>query len=388
MARDLERSLKTGKQEWLAFIEGRAISTSLLIQLLSHKYRRQKSVTVSPQAIIVEEGKRLRLPERLTTRSLTEYELSVVLFRKGEGSPTQALLIRRRVFPFHIFVTKELRQEDTEELEYASLNEERVTTLIGNNGYFMFDFIDEYFTGQLHPVINIDTKEQAALIVQELEKPSLVRQALNTLYRELNSLLAEVANLATNETHRRVETKKQHFFQQVEDALNLASKTIPPMTTEATSFLQLALPDEEDEVGEDEASHSDALFKELQQLLQFVLLVVKTAPQIDSLYIEVVEGVRLGPAEVTHRIRRITNRILSHVDELNVPYIDVLMEKSLGFGQRDYERLAGDEQFITYAIMSHTLSATLHPKIMLIGPQQGGEVTPIKSQPLILGVSY
>lgn len=393
MAQTLAKVLKAGEQEWRAFIEGSAISTSLLIQLLSYKYRRQKAVSVRPQAIIVEEGHRLPIPEPLVTRSLIEYELSVVLFRREERS-IQALLIRRRVFPYLLFATKELAQEDTEQLEYEFLEEETVTTSLSNNGYFILAFIDVYFKAQRGTEFTMDTEEEASLIVQELEKPTLVRQTLATLYRELNTLLADrrvVAATTTNETRRRVETKKQHFFQVIKDALTLTSRAMPTLTAEATCFLQLPVLSKDDD--EEEEAHSDSLFKELQQLLQFVLLVVKTAPRGKprpiSLYIEI-NGTEYGPTKVIRRVWRLTNRILAHVDELNVPPIDTLMQAKLGFGQHDYERLIGDEQFITFAIISNTLPTTPYPKVMLLGPreeQQGTRVIPLKSQPLILWVT-
>lgn len=381
MAEDLAKSINTGKQEWNAFIEGRALSTSLLIKLLRYKYRRQKSIAVNTQITIVGAGGQLKLPALLPSHSLKEYELSVILYPRANNRVIQALLVRRQVSPFTLFVTKELAQQNTTNIKYVTLLEEFPP--LTDNGYFVFAFLDAYFSNRATQ-FSLDTKIQASLIVQDLKKPSLVRETLNRLYSDLNTLLRDAA-ATSDDIRRAIETKKQQFSGVVKAALDLSSSVLPPLV-DATGFLELQVPSEDDD---EKLGTADSLFKELQALLQFLLLVSKSGPHTNPAKIEL-NGVAYGPDKMSKRAYRLSNRILMHVDELNVPPIDALMQTKLGFSQRDYERLIGEEQFITFAIMSHTLDlvkSPLPPKSLLIGPRRDRNRLVLLPPPLILWVT-
>ena len=363
MSKKLLGSLKgVGEQEWRAFVDGITLSTNLLIQLLTLRYKRQRSILVNPQATIVTENTQLVLPEPLQGHSLIEYELIVVLYRKGEKF-LQTLLIKTRGYPFVQFVTQELLAtlRLTGKLTYKDAG-----PIPMDNGYLMFAFLD-YQLGDRPSVTTLGAKQSAAAMVRELEKPHRVRENLNAVYRDLNALLLD--DMATSETQKQIETKKQHFFQLVENALDLTLNEMPVLASAATSFLRLEqqVLDHEDELTQD---YSDTLFKEIQALLQFMLLVAKTSPSTVPSNIEL-RGAELRPDEVARYVRRTTNRILIHVDELNVRAIDTTMEKTLGFSQADYEGLISKKPFIPCAIMRHVMMMTgISPLMQVIASDE------------------
>ena len=360
MSKKLLGSLKgVGEQEWRAFVDGITLSTNLLIQLLTLRYKRQRSILVNPQATIVTENTQLVLPEPLQGHSLIEYELIVVLYRKGEKF-LQTLLIKTRGYPFVQFVTQELLAtlRLTGKLTYKDAG-----PIPMDNGYLMFAFLD-YHLRDKPSALTLGPKQSATAMVRELEKPHRVREKLNAVYRDLNALLLD--DTATSETQKQIETKKQHFFQLVENALDLTINEMPVLASAATSFLRL----EQQVLNDEEEDYSDTLFKEIQALLQFMLLVAKTSPSTVPPAIES-RGVELRPDEVARYVRRATNRILIHVDELNVRAIDTMMEGTLGFSQADYEGMISKKPFIPCAIMRHVMMMTgISPLMQVIASDE------------------
>ena len=353
----LPRLLGIGQEEWTAFEEGRLLSPSLLLKLLTHRYRKQKQIQVNPvlRRIEVDDTVKVPLPPLLAPDSVLVYELSVIVYiLKDSTSTSIGLLIRGKAYPFVLYVgAPSLVDElaDDNEVEY------RVNDAKGSE-YFIFDFLSVYTGIEEKRLATSEPRELAAAMIDELGRPRHFRESLITLYKEIDQLLTSGGD---DDISRKVETKKRAFYQIVVQTVQIADAgNIAP----TNDFLIIPESQRPDPIALD-AARSDVLFKEILPLVEFMWLVVTTTPSTQKATL-VIRGRKYTVSQVKLHLFFLTRRILSHVDRLNAKSIIIndVMAHQLGFTQREYERLTSqDSSFISYNVMAHFF----RDKLLLVG---------------------
>lgn len=358
MAEILPNLLGIGQEEWTAFKEGRLLSPNLLLKLLAYKYRKQKQIRVNSELV-----RELKVPPLLSPDSYVEYELNVIVYVVKDFTSI-GLLVRKRVYPFPLFVgAAYLVGGPVDQLVYE-VNQTKESEHM--NAYFVFDFLNVYFGAQRQHLQTKETSVLATIMINELYRPRYFKESLISLYREINRLLATDARSDNNETAGKVETKKQLFYTLVLQTLEMVGPEIAlttniNKTVSPTRFLDLPPSSQSSDPIKSDATRSDSLFKELLPLVEFVWLVVATAPSIATPTLTI-RNVGYTTSQVKQHLFQLTLRILSHVDTLNAASLVItqVMAHQLGFTQRDYDRLANrDASFITYNVMSHVFRETL-----------------------------
>ena len=383
-----------GRGEWNTFVEGLALSVPLLIKLLQYKYRAQKSIRIKPLAIQVYEKTPLVMPKPLpfTSSSGVTHEVTVVVHHYKTG-PVTMLLVRRRVYPFIFFTALPPVNEDEETVRYI-LNNRYLSPI--DNGFFVFDFMDALLRGDpmannlLYPgelgeptattSFTQRAKAQAVAMIQQLVRPLRIKETLITLYRALNHDILALPRLLQEgqdkKARRIIERKKQRFYRWIEDVFieerKEDSSILQEEKEEASRFFAMPIllqRDDPIQASEEASKGSDALFRELLALVQFIETVVMRSDQsvVPDLRLTV-QGIAYTVHDVKLHMAHLRFRILNRVDSLNTPPIDTLEAHQLAFTQADYERLV-THHFITYNIMSHTLTPLLHPEAILLGPR-------------------
>lgn len=343
--------LGIGKEEWTAFEEGRLLSPSLLLKLLTYRYRKQKQIQVNQvlRRIEVDDTVKVPLPPLLAPESVLVYELSVIVYTTSIG-----LLIRGKAYPFILYVGAPSLVD-----EFADDNEVEYRVNVKGSEYFIFDFLGVYTGIEEKRLATSEPKELAAAMIDELSRPRYFRESLITLYKEIDQLLTSGGG--GDDISRKVETKKRAFYQIVVQTIQIADAD---NTAPTNDFLIIPEPQRPDDIALD-AARSDVLFKEILPLVEFMWLVVATTPSPQQATL-VIRGRAYTAAQVQVHLFFLAKRILSHVDRLNAKSITIneVMAHQLGFTQREYERLTSqDASFISYNVMAHFF----RDKLLLVG---------------------
>lgn len=219
------------------------------------------------------------------------------------------------------------------------------------------------------------------LTLFENTKDNLVR-----LYSEINALLIGVANEPSNLTLRRkVEYTKQQFYQWIECALSNCVMTLleeegTREDKESGCFLSTRIVlEDQDPIRLRAGRDADSLFKEMMGYIQFLLKVgdATDAKQAKRITIRAVNQQGLvdvfNKSDVERHVERLRYLILSRIDTLNVPLIDDRLAKQLGFSQQDYQSVV-KQSIIPYTTLVRYLKETLHPQVLLSGPERAAQL--------------